>query len=388
MKNDIKNAFEKIVPIKTDDEILMNILNTEKPSDIRTTGKQMRLKKPVIAIAAAMVAFSLFITCAAAAGLFSFDEIFGNSYLRAENNETSDLLVADVISEKTYSDNEDYTVNLKGVTGSDNNFTAVVEIIRADGKPITDFMKSIGDKDLLVTIYDNCKINGVSPRCECRFDSIITDNGNIEIMLTCTSDNNETFSGKEIEISGKDFYVFQNLIKKGPLVSHYQLYDNEYEELIEAYPDLTDDAVLELDWGIKFTYIPTENTSTRTYTDFAEKVTVYRGIEEFGDNEVQMTVKSLRLSSAALVMDYECTGHGTYSISIYCHNPDDNEFVLIKKDGTEIILELSSSYYGGLDKINTAVFTYSKEKYSGENLVINLDEIEALRINDVTYTLS
>ncbi len=375
----IRNAFEKISPSESLTERTINM--ERKKSDFK-----IRPAKKTAWIIAAAIALMLSVTAVAAT--LDFDEIFGNSYLRAENDETANLLVADIINSEAYSDNKDYIVSLKGVTGSDNNFTAVVEIIRADGKPVTDFMKSIGDKDLLVTIYDNCKINNTMSHCEHRFDSMITDNGNIRILLTCTSDNNETFSGKEIEISGKDFYVFQQLIENRMEVSHYQLADNEYEELIEAYPSLTDDAILELDWGIKFTYIPTESTNTRIYNDFNEKVTLYRGIGIFDDNETEMKINTLRVSSSVLVMDYKCTGHGTYGISTYYHNYDDNEFVLVKKDGTEIMLELSSSSYGGSDKINTAVFTYSKERYSGENLVINLDEIEALRINDKIYKLS
>ncbi len=357
----IKNSFSQVVPMTSNESFERSVM--ERETKMNDTKKVVR-KKPWVIIA---VAAAVMLSVTATAAAFNFDEIFGNSKFRAENAEISSELIANVTNVETYVDNEDYAVNLKAVTGSENSFVAVVEIARKDGQPVEEYWQNA------VEVEENSLIDGLNHGVMkgCNFVSETTENNALELIIDFTSVNGQ-LSGKEITLTNSASFRLKN--------NDFGKYENAQDSV-------------KIEWWVKFIYEPSEISKTLTCEDLSERVTLYRDVEFF-DNKANMEIKSLEVGSLTMIMEYEMYPN-IYDIGVFfLHYPEKNSMALIKKDGTEMKVSLiSHSYSSQPQKRYTATFAYADSPYSWYSdsdkvLVINLDEIESLRINDKIYKLS
>ncbi len=366
-KRMIKKSFSQVVPETDNESFMKSVMERERVMEYR---KKKHTKKPrvIIAIAAAVM-----LSVTAVATTINFNDIFGNKYYKAENAETANELIANVTNVETYCDNEDYTVNLKGVTGSEDSFVAVIEIARKDGQPVREYWQNC----VLFRAEDPTDSGYIA---NSRYRTNTREDGALEMIIDCSAfdfmtaktfyedarlyENNDdkeliSLSDKKIELSGDNKFL---------------VYTGEERQAYRG--EATD-----LEWSVRFSYEPSEPTKNLICEGSDEKVILYRNVDFF-DNKGAMKVNYVRAGSSMLIMEYNFNDNVIYDLSIF-YGYSENTFTLIKKDGTEIQLSLK-----GVTDNHAAMFSYIEEKDTDVDMVIDLNEIESLRINDKIYKLS
>ena len=130
----LKTSFSQIIPPTDIESFEKSVLErTEKMEK----GKVKRFKKPLVAVAAASAALALGVTGAAAAGLINFGEIFGGHLKTDKDYTANELLTCGQNISWTVSD-DDYAIEVKGIAGSERDVLISFEIVRKDGKPVSD----------------------------------------------------------------------------------------------------------------------------------------------------------------------------------------------------------------------------------------------------------
>ena len=416
-KKIISDSFSTLTPLTTNDEIIRNV--TERAEKMENK-RRISIRKPVIAICAAVAAVALGTVGAAAAGLINFNEIFG-SVIRTDNAELGKALIGNAENVEWSVSDEKYVVNLKGVTGTNERVMAVVEIARADGTPVEEFFKH---KDIIeeTFLYSGSNYMGLSDPEANLGKSIFTyinEKGNIEVnyqVYLGAYDTNgvNSLNGQRIIMEGMGFYS-GSTFKEATDIGGYNLFSGNGNELSEASKlKLEEISELFLEWSMEFDYVPSE-TSAKTYTvsDLSQSSYFECDVEQWNDKdgngefeadagEIEIIAENERFEIMFDKITVNCIG-GTFSakadlgeyaalgINIRPWHSDgvlDIEF--IKNDGTESeIMIIMTSGSAGCD-FETGIMecTYDFEYHNGVGqTAVDLSEISAISINGTVYNL-
>ena len=407
MKNEIKNAFEKITPTRSNDDVLSYVLRRSNDMENMTSKKKISFKKPVIAICAAATAATLGVTGAAAAGLFSFDDIFG-SRIKAENADLGEALMCSAENFIYTVSDDDYKIELNGISGSATEIIANLEISRVDGTPVVDSFVNEYDPEDGLHAHEECLItSGDMADYERYLDGTgkysINEEGNIEAVYVIGSTEIDGMSAanETIEISGTKLYpidkYFDYLIEEnGGTYSFHngelKYYKNNTENEIKL--DTSSVHYLDLFWSAEFTYVPSEvalKTIKETYpTDKKFDITLVSVDENNETSEFIGTIdirNSLLTSTYATIefdMEYDVPD-GSFPF------PDFEEVYLVRSDGskTRMILHSGHGPYKGEFVATMRYCSYYKENEDGsffaDFIAVDLTDAVGIEINGKLY---
>lgn len=392
-KKIFKDAFSDVA-LQTDEESFIKSV-TERKINMESK-KRIGIKKPIIAVCAAIAALSLGTVGAAAAGLINFNEIFGRT-IKTQDEELGEKLIANAADVKWTVSDDDYVVNLKGVTGTNSEMVAVIEIARADGQPVKDYLSSL---DFLYesgffSAFESVQLNGEFDRMGgggC--GSVLNDNGNIEITFERMG---PSLNGTKIEMKCMGVYPTEELndapidpLKEVYMFSGsegYYLNDNEKAALEKI-------ELLDLSWTLEFTYTPSDTGEKEIIFDnFNETVEmsfdVYENGEGTGVSEsFDVVVEGLKADSMGVELNIYFDTESYKPAYMYSFQPDieKNEIKFIYKDGTEIPVVLSSWNAGG-DEDGYSM-DLSLRYYEGESVIAaDIAEISAVSVNGIIYNV-
>lgn len=405
----IKKSFSGVVPL-TDNESFRKSI-TERTVQMENK-KRFTFKKPAIAVCAVIAALSLGITAAAATGILNFNEIFGNR-IRTENEELDESLIGNAENVKWTTSDEDYIVNLKGVTGTDESVIAVIEIARADGEPAEDYFRNTDllAETNLMGVFSDCRIDGEYPGVGRGDDEYVNAKGNIEISVEFSGlHHSYNMSGRRISLSGTGFYPAYNLIE-GDVPREKTAFmaygDSEYQLTQEEWDYLDSIAVLDLDWSVEFVYNPSEKSADKLVAkDLSGKSLLSVDIDikhENSDGTISFENFEVRELEAAFDEITISSVGGKFSGSIdvaewlaKSYYPrivsrSDIEVKLINRDGTEsdIMVWVTSGTSNMNAETGNLDFCFELEFHAnGGQTAIDLSEIGAISINGTIYELN
>ena len=405
----IKESFSQVVPVSDNESFRNNVLErTEKMENRR----KISLKKPVIAVCAAVAALSLGVTGAAAAGIIDFNEIFG-SRLRVENEELGSSLIGNAADVRWTTSDEDYVVNLKGVTGSGESAIAIIEIARADGTPVEDYFRNTDllSKTNLMGAYSDCRIDGEYPNIGRGGNEYVNENGNIEISVEFSGIHHSyNMKGRKISLSGTGFYPAYNLIEgEVPREKTAFMADgcSEYQLTQEEWDYLDSIAVLDLDWSIEFVYNPSEKSADKlTVKDLSCTAMVSADIdkmtenpdgtysyEDIGERELETVFEEISISSIGGKLSGKMdVRDGLTENTCYVGLVERREtkVELIRKDGTvsDVMVLVTSGTSNSNCETGMLNFSFEIEFHAnGGQTAVDLSEIGAISINGIVYSL-
>ncbi len=391
MKKRYNELFERLTPIMKDDELLSEVLGKEE----KGMKKNVKFGKAVIIPLVAAALICLTGTTAAATGIIDFNDIFG-TFFKAESNETANNLIAEQTGYKCHSENSDYKVSIKGITGTANDIDAVFLIERTDGKPVSDYLENtelIKENDLFPGA-ESFLVDGVKD-INVGVDNtvaMITPEGNIEVNVKCRGEN---LAGKRISMVGRDFYSLYSIL------TDYDFIDKGIMQKMSAvwgcsggltdsdHAKLDEIKILSLGWSAEFVYTPTETAVISCVgDDLISKIFLNMTVEDIETEETsektfEASVTSVMADSKGARITFAVDIGEKYKVAVL----PDMDIVFIKTDDTEI--DTSYTAMSG-SKENDDTFAFSRKMYytDGANeLSVNMNEIRAVRINGVTYEL-
>lgn len=396
MKKEYIELYEKITPLKSDAELLNEML---RKAENMNTSKNIRFKKPIAALCATAAALSLGFT-AAATGFIDFSEIFG-SHISSEDETVANSLISQPENLKWNVSDDNYEIKMNGVAGTESCVIASFELIRKDGRPVADFMINKPDEgESLKSIGREGLINDYSGGWSSQLDITVNDEGNLDFYSYISCDG--YLDGATVTYSGNNFYPFN---KFRDFEAENNVFANFSETIetgfytFENPPVLTDLSIdseeilsLKLDWSLEFTYEPTELAS------------VEKKIAE-DEPEIEMTLDVLRGEGfksyptvcKMKIKDSSFTQIGGRIIT-ECYKSDfsymspeiyNSEAVLIMNDGTEIpcvIHNLLGASFS--DNLCTTHFgiKYTSDLWGNLN-VIDINNAKAVRICGTEFEL-
>lgn len=379
MKNEIVSLFDKVKPIRSDDEILKGVLRkAEAMKNKKTKGK---INKPIAAVCAVIAAATIGVTGAAAAGIIRFDKTFGRQ-IRAESEELGEELIS-VNEDFRYNvSNDNYTIELKGVTGSSSEIIANLEFKRVDGKPVIDDFINEYKQEENISSVDSVKCVDMVGYNQYS----INESGNIDIDLNFCAIS--PISGEVLTANGFGFYPSETFLN--------YIIDNNIPIESVAETDTNSIIYLPVEWSFSFRYFPTEkalieieakelntivNLNATTYTDDSEEDFT----SEFTLDKIKLTATRGYLTLTSEASDY-------ISYGITADNKNDIRF--IRKDGTEVLAFIAYSSTSANGNVECGILYSSEPLTFDENgyvmpkiIAADISEIEAVEINGQIITL-
>ncbi len=408
MENNIKSLFDKITPVRSDEEILRGVLGKAENMEKHTEKKKFRFRKPVIAAIAAAAAVSLGVTGAAASGIISFDKFFGNR-IKAENAELGEALMCSAENFTYTVSDDDYKIELNGISGSNTEIIANLEISRVDGAPVTDyFVNEYNSEDGIYGHEDN-RVAYKPSYYETNMGGTgkykINDKGNIEIVYVIDKADidSPSLSNEKIILYGAKIYptdaYFDFLREDNNALACF-----EKGELI-YYKNGTDESVvidtspvhyLDLFWSAEFTYVPSDKalkTVSRSYFSEEDKLNCKSYLYDDNQNktEIDCTAKFLDMkftSTCAIIsfdMEYKALENGDIPF------PNIEKAYLVREDGSRILMVMHSGQ--GVNHTDYS-FTYkycsNYEEIEGggviiDHIAVDLTDAVGIEINGKLY---
>ncbi len=387
------NSFSSVSPLKTEDELFKRVIERTENMENK---KKISLRKPIVAACAVIMAVAAATVTAAAAGLINFNEIFGGA-IKTQSNELGEKLIGNAADVKWSVSDDDYVVNLKGVTGTSDSLLAVIEITRADGKPVRNYLSNL---DFLyergfLTAFESVKLNDEfdnngSGGCS----TTINEAGNIEIRF---SHSLTSVAGAKFELNCLGFYPTAEFNEThidsfkilGMLGNSCEYYLDEIEKRALGKIEL-----LDLSWSLEFTYTPSEASKTKIVVNNFNKPirfgfdvsAVGGGEEEF--KEFETAIEVIKADSIGIELKLSFVPEEYEAFWEYRFLPDSkkNEMKCINTDGTEIFLT-PGAWSAGADESKYVVemsLCYYDEK---DVLATDISEIKAIVINGTTIEL-
>ncbi len=392
----ISQSFSNVVPSKKSEEIMKSVFErTEKMRAEKENKKVTR--KPFAAAIASAAAITLGVTGAAAAGIISFNDIFGGK-INAET-EKSYLLMGRAENVEASASDEDYNVSLLGVTGGNDCAIMSIEISRRDGKPVTDyFLNRNADSTLMGIISSECDWENSDADSRQYSYTQINEAGNIlvsaELSVEFDHIDDTSLTGERITVSGDSFYpsddFFSYIDEIGAKRSDSGA---SYSDGTPA--DLSSVVSLPLEWSVSFDYYPSEKASEKLHindNDLNRAVTLKR-TENYTVNPSSDEIEEYTVE----VRDIEigCT-MGFIELKEYQEEVSEgfpqDEILLITKDGKEINTQFNGGLAYGYDGY---AVSRNKLEYYSENaeqgycrFAIDVSEIAAISINGERFELA
>lgn len=345
--NKLNEYYNELTMKATPEDMTQRVIS----ADTAEKPKRMAFRKPAVIAAAAAVLMVGGVTAGAATGLFNFNEVFHS--VNAESEELGEKLLGEASNIRSTISDDDYVVELKGVTGSPTSLLANIEISRADGQPINDMKNVYFDvEDITFENADSFSGGG--------YFISINDQGNICIEWEHRLDNDKLIAGE---------LLMDGTVSLGGSV-----------ELEDGSETKT------LDWTLEFDYTPSEE-SLRTVkaADVSEncKLNVYADLEETAHADCELDVNAITLTSTFGILNGKMLNGDSVEYGL----DNTNDVRLIKNDGSEIrawLFGYSGRVDGGID--------FTMEYYADENcvesLAIDVTEIKAVSINGTVYEIS
>lgn len=383
------NSFSDLSPIKSNDELFKSVIERTENMEKR---EKMGIKKVVIAVCAAVAAVSLGTIGTAAVGLIDFNEIFGRT-IRTDDAELGEKLIANAADVKWSVSDDDYFVNLKGVTGSEDELLAVIEIARTDGTPVRNYLKNTDFEyeSGFLSAYESVRINGGFDGGGGGCRTTINEAGNIEVEF---SHSEEAMSGTTFELNSLGFFPTEEFFEV-PLepMKECGMLGNSFEYTLteSERAALKEIQLLDLTWKLEFTYTPSETGKSKIVMDsFSEPVKIFFNVMDGNDivtsGAFDTTVEGLELDSVGarlnIMVEYE--GYNAY---IFTLDTEKNDIRLIYKDGTEADMKFKSWGGGGTNnkELNYMKFDIKCIYHSSDSTVAaDISEISAIYINGET----
>lgn len=385
-----------------------NELKTSIPPEVMTErilhaiptaeAKSLPLKKVTVIMLTAVVLLVGGISAAAASGLLDLSSIFGDRLTADE--ELAGRLISDAEDFTwTVSDN-DYMIELKGVTGSHSDMLMVYEIKRVDGSPVVEHMTNIPEDSVLCSAV---KIDLTAPPQGSDYynasDSnryILNDEGNVEIYNRISTDGN--ICGHYYSVDATNLYpktLLESFEKENDIFLWKQQVDTptgfyqSTEDFKAKQPldiALNDERIigLELEWSIGFTYTPSE--TAQLSRSIAENNTFslkyWRQLGGIGEKSFEIT--SSHFSSVGGRINGEYYGDELKGSLFEKYN----DVFLILTNGEEIpcTISVNSLGYYSVEKRTdiSAEIQYSDAK-NGTITAIEISELDAISINGEIY---
>lgn len=397
--SEIKDYFDGITTAKSADDIVKSVMER---AERRPERSRLRFKPLAVAAAAAVVLVGGF-TAAAATGLVDFNEIFGGRITATDEQLAGSLVGTAKDFAWSVSDN-DYMIELKGITGSKSDMLLVYEIARTDGRPVTDFMTNIPEDGMLKGFID------IAFSDESTFSSamdsnqyIVNDKGNIEAYNRIITDGD--ISGQRYSVEGVNLYPEQTLQaflqQQDEAIFMWDHKSSEHPIGFYSYNSFNDNEPLnialdderiiglELSWNVDFTYSPSETAIlSKSISDDAATVSINRcsrSTKESETLECKITKSHFSCVGGWLKVEYYGDGTGT----VYEKN---NKVYLLTENGSELPCAFVEHGHGTL-YVGEPVTTIDIEIRYSETLdapitAIDISEITAISINGETFPLA
>lgn len=313
--------------------------------------KHRAVRKPaVIAAAAAAVVMAGGVT-AAATGIINFNELFHS--ISVENEIFGETLIGCVENVKTTISNEDYSVALKGVTGSPTAILANIEIARTDGQPINGEDVYVNLKDISLANYDSFSGGGC--------DSQINEQGILSIDWDYRMGYDEMLAG-EVMMSGPMLINGCVNIQNGGKIN-------------------------EIDWTIEFDYTPSKESLKEARAADTNKNCILNCEISLNDNEyfpLKCDISEIVLTNTFGVVK----GVILDEVFMMPSRGDANDIRLIRDNGTEVTAHIMSANGDSNGNSINFILRYIETGSRSEELAIDLSDINAISINGIVYELS
>ena len=345
MKERFNGYFDKLTPTTTDDEFLVAVRRKAEKMD-----KKMRINKKAIAIP---VAAALMVgATAAATGLFGFNELFSGYIVSDES--IGDELLSTINEVKVNSSDDDYTMELKSVTGTKDRVMGRFEIVRTDGAPIL----TEGDWHIN-SIWGANSIN---------------ENDRVDPMPGAES-----------------FYMVFDSTDTGNVGGYFEVYSEDYTIADTPIQIVIDDLFIGDENGNSI-MIPVQMCMEFEYTP-SEKALLEKKISG-ENNSFELSLDGLKPTTVeATILDsyFSCLG-GWISLeynriddtTVYCSA--ENEMVLVMEDGTEIMI--SSTGHDGRFESVFFVQGHQPDYRLGKAVsAVDISKAVAVRINGMEFPL-
>lgn len=355
MKAEYNKLFDKITSDLSDDELLYAALRKAEAMET----KKKSIKKPVIAACAAAAVVALGITGAAAAGVLRFDELFGKQITAPSEELAADLMGQAQVLNTTCS-NDDYVVQLKGVTGTANSIIANIGAARSDGKPIS------GDADL-GRVAAQCE--GSDGKLTASYRSGVVENGAASFAV-------------ELSMAPEDFSSEDGLAGKTIFMEITGI------ELDGAEP---------FDFSVEYVYTPSEaSLGSLSCADLTHSCSILFNISGEGelptgrDIPFEVQLDSIDLRAEKGVISGSCD-LGGYDFDKYVMNTFmcKNDIELIMADGSTAAASLGGyrkTSDGG--RVSFTMELEYKSIYDEAATAVDLAQVTALSINGTEYKMS
>ncbi len=397
--SEIKDYFDSITTSKSTEDIAKKVMERTEKRPERSRPKF----KPFAVAAAATVALVGGVTAAAATGLIDFNEIFGGR-ITAQDEQLAGALVG-AAQDFTWSvSDDDYMIELKGITGSKSDMLLVYEIARVDGKPVADFMTNIPEDGRLEGFID------IAFSDESAFSSamdsnqyIVNDKGNIEVYNRIITDGN--ISGQCYSIDGVNLYPEQTLQaflqQQDEAIFMWDHKSSEHPIGFYSYNSFNDNEPLnialdderiiglELSWSVDFTYSPSETAIlSKSISDENTTVSINRW--------ARFTRETETLECKIIKSHFSCVG-GWLEVEYYgdrtgTEYEKNNNVYLLTQNGSELPCAFVEHGHG-TSYVSEPVTTIHIEIRYSETLddpitAIDISEITAVSINGEIFPLA
>ena len=394
--NRIERYYDSISTKQSPEQLARDIM---KKAD---SSAKKRSFRPLAAVAAAAVVLVGGVTAAAATGLLNINELFGGRISTQDEQFAGELVGAAQDFQWTTSD-DDYVINLKGVTGSERDMLLLYEIARADGRPVTEYMTNIpedGELDCAENLGFDLNA-GAFKAGNYRYHYSINDDGNIDVYNLAVTDG---------DISGQQFYAeVINLYPKQLLsdfeakhdifdwaggadtpAGFYRWGDNEaFDAGQPCDVALNDERIigLELEWTIEFTYSPSDTAKlSKVITDEKSVVSLnyeksYGGVWTYP----LLRITDSYFSSVSGRIDLVREGYMRGQTFDTC-----NDIYLLLENGDKISCTAFTgvSSYDRHEKMSSfSVEIQYSEELNGPITAVDISKVEAISINGEVFSL-
>ncbi len=376
MKNKVNEFFGSVTPVRSDDEIIGNVLR--KAENMKKNTRRFSMKKPMVAACAAVCILGVGVTAAAATGLIDFDKIFSR-HISAENDTVAGQILANVDNVITEVSDENYNAELKAVISDSGTIIGCIEISRKDGAPISDgFVDPLPDMSdssnyLIPNQWDGMALGtgyqdiwtGIASQA---IEFVINDNGNLDVYFDLMKNYDPQL--------GKAVVTFDQ-------VRCYNSNTNEYSLL------------LPINLWVQFSYEPSEaSLVSRTISGTEQPFDLYSG----SDDPIRsyVTESKFNCASASLTLKVEEPAQINMLIG--------NEIFRLIKDGEVVgkmqsyLTDFNGVLYDNSDPTvvyvttaegeTTITFCCRYRDLNGNIAAFDISEIDAIEINGTIYPLA
>lgn len=374
MKNKVNSYFEKITPVRSNEEILSGVLRKAEEMEYTKNKHKFSVKRPAIAVCAAVLALSLGVTGAAAAGIIDFNEIFDNR-ISVENEKLGDALMCSAESFTYTISDEDYQIEMQGLTGTEYEIIGTLVISRKDGAPVTDYINAVSKEDKIIleeidsAMYPTEKYSDFCYYGGAHGEYYTDNNGKLKIEFSIR--NYYNMYNNKIRIHGRRKYL-----------------------------------KLPFDWSVEFVYTPSETVVERlhrgyftvddkvpltywvTGTEMQEQIEKVETMADIYDIELN-SLNGTITGTAKLPEEWIVRAAGRE-----CFDLTDFDVYLTKNDGTKVNAFIQSAGYtkNKFDLMLVYINGERDELIESETLhenhiAVDLSEIKSITINGKTFDM-